>query len=256
VPLREGGFAHHFAAPGVEMSAGVACLPPGGTSAACYTFEIPPDLPVGFYGIEAAPLEAGNLDWPSAAAVRWPFLIEVRPSRPFKLPAARRYLDLYPFDYKSAPLVWDGARSVGAMTLTGYTLIDNERHLFSCPGSPPGVYELTIRGESEPVSSPDHPEDLWPEVMVMLPGVSPAPGQPADPRPAGRVALRSRSARTFRVQFTALEPFNSLMLQAQLPPAGDVEPQWLLFFNPASYGRPRITLREARLQLRRPLFPD
>jgi hypothetical protein len=58
------------------------------------------------------------------------------------------------------------------------------------------------------------------------------------------------------VQFTALERFNSVMLQAQLPPAGGVEPPWMLFFNPASYGRPRITLREARLELRRPLFPD
>lgn len=240
VPIREGGFS--------MWSSGVLCVPKGRQATAFYTFEIPKGFPSGSYYINYFPQNAGPLKPPAQPYDTFPFVIVCESASATPAKIEMPYRDLYPATHNGPPLAWSGNWFYRNMTLEGYKTNAGITNFLSCPLSRPGLYELTIRGEGIPVTNPNGPENLWPAVEVYLPGDR--------THPAARVSIRGRGEGRFKATFTAYEPFDSLLLKGSAALGNSTEaPLWMLSFAPASYGKQVITLRGARLELKRAMLP-
>ena len=239
VPLREGGFAIRYG--------GVLCLPQEPRSTVFYTFQIPEHFPVGRYFVNYYPLQADRWRDASTGYSSFPFTIHVESREPSQSDRSWLYRQLYPFDHKLEPIVWSLHRLYRNVRLEGYRTSESHDHLFSCPGSPPGIYELSIRGEGTPVTNPEDADDLWPAVQIFLPGDK--------NRPVATVRIADEKTGVFSAEFTAFESFDTLLLrmQAGRGRGGDL-PLWMNDFLPTDYGKQVLSLREARLKLKSPLF--
>lgn len=239
VPLREGGFS--------IAKGGVLCLPEGARATACYTFEIPQGFPTGVYSMEVYPLSPGPWREPEQDAAPLPFKIVcdsgATPSEVIDLP----FLALYPAQHFSSPQLWSDSWRFGRMALQGDSFGGTIRSYFlACPMRPAGVYEITIRGEAEPLDGAPDPAALWPYVEFFLPSdlkVSVA-----------RITLDSRSTSEFKATFTAMEPFDTLMIRA-VGDFGEPTPVWLTDFNPVKTGHQLLNLRSLRLAPQRKILP-
>ena len=72
---------------------------------------------------------------------------------------------------------------------------------------------------------------------------------PGDPvQPVGKVSVDSRHTGEFKATFTAMQPFDGLMLKAVAEDGGE-PPLWMSDFKPIQYGRQSLALRGVRLEL-------
>lgn len=236
VPVREGGLA--------MSTGGALCIPEGNPVTAFYTFEIPAGFPVGDYSVTVYPLSPGPWHEPEQGFATLPFKIQcdsdVVPSEVIERP----FRDLYPAQYDAPPWLWPNLRAFRPMQdagLEGYRFGGlTQTYFLSCPMFAPALYEVVIRGEAEPLSGSSDPATAWPVVEVYLPyDLS---------QPAARVTLNSRRSGEYRATFTALQPFDGVMLKA-IADSGGETPLWTPDFaeTPLKVGKQVLSLRGVRL---------
>lgn len=241
VPVREGGFA--------IAKGGVLCVPDGNPVTAYYTFEIPRGFPAGTYSIQTYPLSPGPWHEPEGAVETLPFKVVCDSDVVPEAVIDRSFRALYPGQYTTPPFLWANKwffRDMGGMP-EGYSFGGTiDTYFLTCPMRQEGVYELTIRGEALPLYGNADPENVWPVVEAYL---------PSDLKtPVARVVLNSRKTSEFKVSFTAMQPFDGLMLKA-IGDFGPDVPVWTNDFIPSKCGRQTLNLRGFRLAPQRQILP-
>ncbi len=233
VPLREGGAA--------MGQLGLLCLADGTPDVLPYTIEIPQEFPVGAYQVLCYAKQNSKEITADKQIITLPFQMLVQAKEPVTLPLRRNFIELYLGNFDRAPSVWSNDWFYKDLYLQGYRNWERMSHYLSCPGAQAGVYELSIVGEAEPVTSKDEPDNVWPFVEVHL------PGQEA---PVARISLNTKETKRFTGTFTATAPFDSLQLVTQVVQGrGGEMPRWLINFVPKSYGNHVFVLRTAKLEL-------
>ncbi len=240
VPIRVGGY-------GIQYS-GLLCLPEGSRPTAFYTFDLPKHFPVGHYYMNFFAIEDENWHNQHTRFRPLPFVLIVEALEKPKSHWSWKYRELYSLNHQIEPRVWSDHRTFRNMELEGYRTDSPLENVFSCPGSPPGVYEIAVRGEGTPITSPDDPGNVWPAVEVYI--------SSEREQPAATVRIASEKTGVFTAEFTAFESFDALRLHS-LQGRGRIrrKPLWMIDFIPATYGKQIVTLRGAELRLKRPLFP-
>ncbi len=245
VPIRTGGFSY--------MTGGVLCLPQNSHIPVEYIFEVPKYFPDGKYRIDVFPIKDAWITPGDKSLRTLPFNIEIRTpgDSPFKTKGEsirRLFRYIHPLVHHIQPTIWSGHRSYKNMILQGYRLTGTREHLFTCPDSPSGEYELRLKGGGTRSANLLAPRGQWPVVYIYVP-----PGENA----VGSMVFNSRDPETFRIMFKSEKPFEMLFIRSIAHEGTDGRlPTWMTDFVPGDYGRQHITLREAELVYRGPLNTD